>query len=49
MISNTVTFALGVGVGIYIAQNYTLPDMKKMVDKSLKVATSLERAARKDE
>jgi len=48
MFGNTLSFAVGVGVGIYIAQNYNIPDIKKMVARGLKVAASLEKASRRD-
>lgn len=48
MFSNTVSLAVGVGIGIYIAQNYNLPDIKKLLSQGLKVAKTLEKAARKE-
>ncbi len=39
---------MGVGIGIYIAQNYNLPDIKKLLSQGLKVAKTLEKAARKE-
>lgn len=41
--------AVGIGIGIYIAQNYDIPDIKKMVDKGIKIASSMEKVSRKDE
>lgn len=48
MFGNTLTFAVGIGVGIYIAQNYTVPDIKKLVERGIKMATTLEKASRKE-
>lgn len=49
MFGNTLSLAVGIGIGIYIAQNYNIPDIKKLVDRGVKMATSMEKAARKEE
>lgn len=48
MFGSPFSFAVGIGVGIYIAQNYDVPDIKKVVAKGIKFATNLEKASRKD-
>ncbi|PXF42938.1 hypothetical protein BWQ96_07316 [Gracilariopsis chorda] len=49
MFSNTLTFAIGVGVGIYVAQNYNIPEIKSVVARSVKFIRNLEKAARKED
>lgn len=49
MFSSTLSLAVGVGIGIYIAQNYNIPDIKILVRHGMKVAESLEKTARKEE
>ena len=49
MFGNTVSLAVGIGIGIYIAQNYNIPDIKILVARGMQLATNLEKAARKDE
>lgn len=49
MFGNTFSLAVGIGIGIYIAQNYDLPDIKKLVDRGIRMATNLEKSARKEE
>lgn len=49
MFTNTVSLAVGIGIGIYIAQNYNIPDIKKLVDRGIRMASHVEKAARKEE
>lgn len=44
-----MSLVIGIGLGIYIAQNYNIPDIKKMVDKGIRLANNLEKASRKDD
>lgn len=48
MFGNTLTLAVGIGIGIYIAQNYDVPDIKVLVSRSINMAKNLEKATRKD-
>lgn len=49
MFGNTFSLVVGVGLGIYIAQNYNIPDIKKLVERGINFATSLEKATRKED
>ena len=49
MFGNSLSFVFGVGLGIYIAQNYNVPDIKLLLQKGYKAAKALEKAARKDD
>lgn len=49
LIPSTFSFSLGVAVGIYVAQNYNIPNVSTLLKKGVKVAGSIERAARKEE
>ena len=49
MLSNTLSLAIGVGLGIYIAQNYNVPDIRVLFNHGLKVVNSFEKAARKED
>lgn len=49
MVSNTLSLVVGVGIGIYIAQNYNIPDIRNLLRQGVKVASSFEKAARKEE
>ncbi len=49
MFGNTLTLVFGVGLGIYIAQNYDVPDIKVLVQQGIKAARSIEKATRKDD
>lgn len=49
MFGNTFSLVVGIGIGIYVAQNYNLPDIKKLVDRGIRMATNLEKATRKEE
>lgn len=49
MFGNTLTLVFGVGLGIYLAQNYDLPDIKVLVKHGMNAAKTLEKAARKDD
>lgn len=48
MFSNTLTFVVGVGVGIYIAQNYNIPPIKLLLAKAKTIAANMEKTARKN-
>jgi len=49
MFGNTLTLVFGVGLGIYVAQNYDVPDIKIFIQKGYKAAKALEKVSRKDE
>lgn len=49
MFGNTITLVFGVGLGIYVAQNYDVPDIKVIVERGIKAARSIEKATRKEE
>ncbi|KAJ0987715.1 hypothetical protein J5N97_006071 [Dioscorea zingiberensis] len=52
LIKSSVHFLLGAGCGIYIAQNYNVPNIKKLVNTWMFVAKHIEetyRKPRKDE
>lgn len=49
MFGNTLTLIFGVGLGIYVAQNYDVPDIKVLVAKGMKAAKALEKVSRKDD
>lgn len=49
MFGNTFSLAVGIGIGIYVAQNYNVPDIKKLFDRGIRMATNLEKATRKEE
>ena len=48
MTSQFFFFLLGNASGIYIAQNYTVPDLKKMATRALNIVKVMEEKARKD-
>lgn len=43
------TFILGIGCGVYVAQNYSVPDVKKLYNTYSFMAQYLERTYRKPE
>ncbi|KAM3046842.1 hypothetical protein ACUV84_017776 [Puccinellia chinampoensis] len=43
------TFMLGMGCGVYAAQNYSIPDVKKLYNTYSVIAQYLERTYRKPE
>ena len=47
MISNFTFFITGGICGIYIAQNYNVPDVKKYFENSLSMAKTIEESFRK--
>lgn len=49
LIPSTFSFSFGIAVGVYVAQNYNIPDIKGLMRQGVKVAGSIERAARKDQ
>lgn len=48
-IPSTFSFSLGMALGVYVAQNYNIPDIRNLVKQGVKVAGSFERASRKDD
>lgn len=48
MTSQFFFFLLGNASGIYIAQNYTVPDLKKMATRALNIVKVMEEKARKE-
>ena len=48
MTSQFFFFLLGNASGIYIAQNYTVPDLKKMATRALNIDKVMEEKARKE-
>lgn len=48
MFGNTMSLFFGIGIGMYIAQNYDVPDIKKLVERGIKIAKNLEKASRKE-
>ena len=47
MISNFTFFITGGICGIYIAQNYNIPDVKKYIEHSVSMAKTVEESFRK--
>ncbi|KAH7667734.1 Short transmembrane mitochondrial protein 1 [Dioscorea alata] len=47
LIRSSFSFLLGTGCGIYIAQNYNVPNIKKLVDTYLQKAKEIEQINRK--
>lgn len=44
-----MSLAIGIGIGIYIAQNYDIPDIKSVAEKSIRLVKSLEKASKKEQ
>lgn len=49
MFGNSMSIAVGIGIGIYIAQNYDVPDIKKLAARGVKLLTNLEKSSRKED
>ncbi|WOL15037.1 hypothetical protein Cni_G23818 [Canna indica] len=47
IISGSFRFLLGTGFGIYLAQNYNIPDLKKLIDKWRSDAERIDKDYRK--
>ncbi|PKA60680.1 hypothetical protein AXF42_Ash006314 [Apostasia shenzhenica] len=47
LIRSCFTFLLGTSCGIYIAQNYDVPDMRKLVRMGMSIASQYEEIYRK--
>ncbi|XP_010922458.2 uncharacterized protein [Elaeis guineensis] len=47
IIRSSFSFLLGTGCGVYIAQNYNVPDIKKLVNTWLFVAKHIEETYKK--
>jgi hypothetical protein len=47
MISNLTLFITGGICGIYIAQNYNIPNVKKYIENSVSIAKNVEESFRK--
>ncbi|AES94251.1 hypothetical protein MtrunA17_Chr5g0399131 [Medicago truncatula] len=46
-IKSSMSFIAGTGLGVYIAQNYNVPNVKKLASMAVSVASHLEQAYRK--
>ncbi|XP_047053266.1 uncharacterized protein LOC124668269 [Lolium rigidum] len=49
LFKGSFTFILGMGCGVYVAQNYSVPDVKKLYNTYSFVAQYLEKTYRKPE
>ncbi|KAJ7561304.1 hypothetical protein O6H91_03G023000 [Diphasiastrum complanatum] len=47
LIRSTFSFTLGTLVGVYVAQNYNVPNVQKMVSMGMVMVRQLEEAYRK--
>ncbi|CAM8885391.1 unnamed protein product [Rhodiola kirilowii] len=47
IIRSSFTFMVGTGVGIYLAQNYNVPNIKKLTNTGMLIAKHLEENYRK--
>lgn len=47
LIKSSIHFMLGTGCGIYIAQNYNVPDIRKLVKTWMFVAEHIEKTYQK--
>jgi len=47
LFSSTVCLAVGIATGMYLAQNYTVPDMNALLKSSKKSFAAWERTSRK--
>lgn len=48
IITNSFSFLLGTGLGVYIAQNYDVPNIKNLVNTWLYKAKEMEETFRKN-
>lgn len=46
-IRSCFSFILGAGVGVYVAQNYNIPNIKKMADLGIAMSKRYEESYRK--
>ncbi|KAK2372291.1 hypothetical protein P8452_45655 [Trifolium repens] len=49
IIKNSMSFITGTAFGVYIAQNYNVPDVKKLASMAVSMASYIEKANRKPE
>jgi hypothetical protein len=47
LIKSTFSFLVGTVVGVYVAQNYAVPNIKKLADSGLLIAQHIEETYRK--
>jgi hypothetical protein len=49
IIKNSMSFVTGTAFGVYLAQNYNVPDVKKLASMAVSMASYIEKANRKPE
>ena len=48
MSTHMLTFLFGAGAGVFVAQNYKLPDLKTFLDRTSSLLCEIEKRSRKD-
>ena len=48
MSTQMLTFLLGAGAGVFVAQNYKIPDLKTLLDRTSVVLREMERRSRRE-